>query len=250
VKGEFVPRRERDELSLALCNKEHPGQVWGFSSKYGLKLGFLNQLAMYKTRQHYKDDLLAQLCKKADQYIDEKLNQRLQASQDQGSVEPSALVALTSVASTTLETFPVDAIDSRTPCALHIPYNMKGKTIKFASGTAYPGCILHHSVVLEDYARVEVKSVIQQHLDFEVDIPAPDGTTLFGELEGSFIAWQRQDIELLRPLPLAAPCTSSRHDQFAEVELVQEGMPPWSMNISSSHRHMCRIFLLIINWLR
>jgi len=115
---------------------------------------------MYKTRQHYKNDLLAQLCKKADQYIDEKLNQRLQASQDQGSVEPLALVALSSVASTTLETFPVNAINSPTPCALHIPYHKKGKTIKVASGNVYPGRILHHSVLLEDYARVKVKSVI------------------------------------------------------------------------------------------
>jgi len=156
VKGEFVPRREQDELSLALGNKEHPDCGRGFSSKYGLKLGFPNQLAMYKTRQHYKDDLLAQLCKKADQYIDEKLNQWLQASQDQGSVEPSALVALCSVASTTHETSPVDVIDSPTLCALHIPYNWKGKTIKVVSGTAYPGCILHHSVLPEDYARVKV----------------------------------------------------------------------------------------------
>jgi hypothetical protein len=59
---------------LALGNKEHPGRVRGFSSKYGLKFGFPNQLAMYKIRQHCKDDLLAQLCKKVDQYIDEKLN--------------------------------------------------------------------------------------------------------------------------------------------------------------------------------
>jgi len=161
-------------------------------------------------------------------------------------MEPSALVALSSVASTTHETFPVDAIDSPTPCALHIPYNRKGKTIKVASGTAYLGHILHHSVLLKDYVRVEVKLVTQQHLDFEVDILDPDGTTLLGELVGSFIAWQRRDIELLRPPSLGAPCTSSRH----EVELVQEGMPPWSTNVSGGHRHMCSILLLIINWLR
>jgi hypothetical protein len=105
-------------------------------------------------------------------------------------VEPSTLVAHSSVASTTHETFHVDAVDSPTPCALHIPYNRKGKT-KVASGTAYLGRILHHSVLPEDYARVEVKSVIRQHLDFEVDIPDPHGTTLLGEHVGSFIAWQR-----------------------------------------------------------
>ena len=44
-----------------------------------------------------------------------------------------------SVASITLETFPVDTIDRPTPGALHILYNRKGKTVKVASGTAYPG---------------------------------------------------------------------------------------------------------------
>ena len=65
-----------------------------------------------------------------------------------------------SVASITLETFPVDTIDRPTLCALHIPYNMKGKTIQVASGTAHPGRTMHNNVLLDDYAWVEVLSFL------------------------------------------------------------------------------------------
>jgi len=40
MQGEFKPRREVDELSVTLGNKEHPGRVRGVSSKLGLKHGF------------------------------------------------------------------------------------------------------------------------------------------------------------------------------------------------------------------
>lgn len=64
-----------DELSVALGNKEHPGRVRGISSKFGLKHGFPQESGMYKTRQRYKDELFEHLCKKADEYIESKINQ-------------------------------------------------------------------------------------------------------------------------------------------------------------------------------
>ena len=102
----------------------------------------------------------------------------------------SAVLVPSSVASIMLETFPVDTIDRPTPCALHIPYNRKGKTVKVASETAYPGCTMHSNVLLDNYARVEVLSVSPNHLDYEVEIPSPDGETVLGNLVGYFIAWQ------------------------------------------------------------
>ena len=104
-------------------------------------------------------------------------------------MEPTVVVP-SSVASITLETFPVDTIDRPTPCALHIPYNRKEKTVKVASGTAYLGRTMHSNVLPDDYARVEVLSVSPNHLDYEVEIPAPDGETVFGNLVVYFIAWQ------------------------------------------------------------
>jgi hypothetical protein len=130
MQGEFKPRQEVDELSFALGNKEHPCHVRGVSSKLGLKHGFPQEACSYRTRQRYKDELFDTLCKKANAYINEKINQ-LKASQGFSTVElTSSTVPLpSSVASITLETFPMDTIDRPKPCALHIPYNKKGKTI-------------------------------------------------------------------------------------------------------------------------
>ena len=75
MQGEVKPRWEVDELSVTLGNKEHPGHVRGISSKQGLKHGFPQEASSYRTRQHYKDDLFYTLFKKANAYIDEKINQ-------------------------------------------------------------------------------------------------------------------------------------------------------------------------------
>ena len=148
-------------------------------------------MSSYRTRQRYKDDLFDTLCKKADTYIDEKINQ-LKASQGLSTVEPTlSLVPVpSSVASITLETFPMDTIDTPTPCALHIPYNRKGKTIQVASRTTFLGRTMHNNVLLDDYARVEVLSVSPNLLDYEVEIPTLDGAAVLGKLVGYFIACQ------------------------------------------------------------
>ena len=101
----------------------------------------------------------------------------------------SAVLVPTSVASIMLETFPMDTIDRPTLCALHIPYNRKGKTVKVASETAYLGRTMHINVLMDNYAKVEVLSVSPNHLDYEVDIPALDGEIVLGNLVGYFIAW-------------------------------------------------------------
>ena len=149
-------------------------------------------MSSYRTRQCYKDNLFDTLCKKADAYIDEKINQ-LKTSQGLSTVEPtsSPVPVPSSVASIMLETFPMDTIDRPTPCALHIPYNRKGKTVKVASRTAYPGHTMHSNVLSDDYARVEVLSVSLNHLDYEVEIHSPDGETVLGNLVGYFMAWQQ-----------------------------------------------------------
>jgi hypothetical protein len=75
------------------------------------------------------------------------------------------VVVPSSVTSITLDTFPVDTIDTPTPCALHTLYNRKGKTIQVASGTDYPGCTMNSDILPDKYVRVEVLSVSPNHLD-------------------------------------------------------------------------------------
>ena len=55
--------------------------------------------------------------------------------------------------------------------------------------------------------KVEVLLVSLNHLDYEVEIPTPDGDTVLGNLVGYFIAWQRRDIVLLTTLS-GAPSAS------------------------------------------
>ena len=53
---------------------------------------------------------------------------------------------------------------------------------------------MHGNIHPEDYARVEVLSVSPNHLECEVEIPAPDGQSDLGSLVCYYIAWQRRDI--------------------------------------------------------
>ena len=78
-------------------------------------------------------------------------------------MEPTSSQVLvpSSIASITLETFPVDTIDRATSCALHIPYNRKGKTIKVARGNAYPGCTMHSNALLDDYAGLKCSQFLR-----------------------------------------------------------------------------------------
>ena len=62
--------------------------------------------------------------------------------------------------------------------------------MQVASGTTYLGCTMHSNVLLDEYARVEVFLVSPNQLDYEVEIPAPDGETVLGNLVGYFIAWK------------------------------------------------------------
>ena len=63
---------------------------------------------------------------------------------------------------------------------------------------------MHINLLLNDYARVEVLSISPNHLDYEVEIPSPDGEKVLGNLVGYFIAWQRRDIVVLTT-PWGAP---------------------------------------------
>ena len=68
---------------------------------------------------------------------------------------------------------------------------------------------MHNNVIPDDYARVDVLSISMNHVDYEVEIPTPDGETVLGNLVGYFIAWQRRDIVVLTT-PSNGPSTSSQ----------------------------------------
>ena len=50
---------------------------------------------------------------------------------------------------------------------------------------------MHNNVLPDEYARVEVLSVSLNHLNYEVEIPSPNGEMVLGNLVGYFIAMMR-----------------------------------------------------------
>jgi hypothetical protein len=59
-RGEFQPRREHDELTVALGNPEHHGHVQGVSLRQSWKNveSWQSDAASYRTRQRYKEWLI------------------------------------------------------------------------------------------------------------------------------------------------------------------------------------------------
>lgn len=63
--GEFIAKRENDQLTAALGNPEHSGRVKGKSSRMSWKVGFPQEAQSYRKRDNYKakmrEDIAAQV---------------------------------------------------------------------------------------------------------------------------------------------------------------------------------------------
>jgi hypothetical protein len=77
--GMFIPRRERDILSVGLGNPEHPGRVRGISSKEGWKDGFGPQWKNeYKKRDRYKEQMATYFREEAKKDFQEMMGKLLE----------------------------------------------------------------------------------------------------------------------------------------------------------------------------
>ena len=246
--GEFKPQREKDVLTVALGNPEHPGRVRGISSKEGWKEGFGPEWeAMYRKRDRYKAEMSNYFKEEAKREVEEvmskilsnpppELMQRLataMSSQLSGQQPPQmqlvvapttteqAPVVPSSIASTGDKVrYPVDEIDSPVPCSLVIRYGFNNnRTREVATGLAIPGRQFHGSEIPEDYCRVEVLTVVQGYEDDMLDIPSPEGIEKLGQAIKNFILWPRRDV-LLSQVPEPSP---------REVPQTQESSHPTSL---------------------
>jgi hypothetical protein len=76
--GEFKPQREKDVLTVALGNLEHPGRVRGISSKEGWKEGFGPEWeGMYRKRDRYKEELSNFFKEEAKKEVEQVMNKML-----------------------------------------------------------------------------------------------------------------------------------------------------------------------------
>ncbi|KAK3127145.1 hypothetical protein QOZ80_7AG0568910 [Eleusine coracana subsp. coracana] len=65
-------------------------------------------------------------------------------------------------------------ITKDTPCELHVPFGYKGKTMKVASGTAFPGEMLHNRDIPPGYVCVTVSEIVPGYEDNEIEYPIPE----------------------------------------------------------------------------
>ena len=131
--AEFKPQREKDILTVVRGNPKHPGRVRGISSKEGWKKGLRPEWeAMYRKRDHYKEEMSNYFKEEAKREVEELMQRLTTAMSSQLSGQPpqmqlvvtpttteQAPVVPSSIASTGDKVhYPVDEIDSPVPCSL------------------------------------------------------------------------------------------------------------------------------------
>lgn len=200
--GEFIAKREHDQLTAALGNPEHSGRVRGLSSRTSWKEGFPEEAKGYKKRDRYKQKLEERIAKQVEQHFYSLVAQNRQAFPQlfQQSEEPTVQVP-SSVGSVDTAPYPVDNITGPTPCSLLVPIGRAGKRKEVGTGLAIPGREIQNTLIPEEYARVQVAKVHAEHTSLEIDIPTPDGIQLLGDAVNQFILWHRRDILLVGPSP-------------------------------------------------
>jgi hypothetical protein len=124
--GKFMSKRERDQFSAALKNKEHRGRTWAISSIASWKEEFVDETHMYNKRKtheivHNAEETFAQqfinFMRKNPQYVVQvpisEINLDLGAT-----VQTFALSSAGSAPNKDKDQYPMDDIKDATPCTL------------------------------------------------------------------------------------------------------------------------------------
>ncbi|KAJ1268441.1 hypothetical protein BS78_07G135500 [Paspalum vaginatum] len=210
----FVLDREKDFLIVAIGTKEHGGRCRGISSKLNWKEGFTEDRYKYKKHDHNKKEMretAEQVFKKRfftfvkntpslaipglASSLDLDSSPGLASSPDIGSTPCLVLPLIPSN-----DQRAVDSVTYLTPCELHIPLGIHGRTEEVARALAIPGSGLFHGTSIPpDYARVQVLSVEPKHEGERLDIPTPEGIHFLGQSVNQFILWHKKYIMNLAP---------------------------------------------------
>ncbi|KAJ1269819.1 hypothetical protein BS78_06G007200 [Paspalum vaginatum] len=214
ARGDFIPNRENDELSFILGNPEHPGRIRGFGNKTW-KDGFVADAESYKSRHRSKaiqearvqslENELAKTKASIPSEVARQLAAAIEAIWSQGLLPPAADVlspersGLTrahgsSCASTELpdEQYPVDEIQQRTRCELHV--QAMNLTTPIACGMVsppVPGQKLHGQEVPEGFTILSVDEVFERYKDLELTFPCRDGGSRLEQALHGFILWKK-----------------------------------------------------------
>lgn len=215
LQGKFFPNREKDELTRALGNKEHPGRTRGTKGSVPWKEGFPRDLGTYRSRGRKKEEERTWKAQVEDTLVglqEEVKTLRSQQSTGQSQRQPEEEPAFhdapssqrrSSVASTELAAeeqparrYPVDDITGREICELYIKY--ANIDIKVAAGSVLPpvpGQTCHTVPVPAGYAIVWVDRVEKSFQNLALDYPTGEVQLLI-DAERSTCLWKKDFIKL------------------------------------------------------
>ncbi|XP_071676621.1 uncharacterized protein [Lolium perenne] len=213
-KGEYIPDRENDELTLALGNPEHVGRV---RARPGLtmKEAFPESADTYRSRSRKKKkdaDIVTELLTRVEAL---EKNQR-PPDQPMFLQDPQADAApsqrRSSVGSTHLDgcggSYPVDYVTEKTDCELYMLF--RTASVKVAVGYVYPseeGATHHHMPIPPGCVRVGVDEVVPAFESVELDIPRGDDERTLADVKHGFALWPKKYVVLLQrpPTPHSSP---------------------------------------------
>ncbi|KAJ1295728.1 hypothetical protein BS78_01G245400 [Paspalum vaginatum] len=198
----FIPERERDALTLAIGTKEYGGHVRGISSKLNWKQGFVEDIHMYKKKDRYKQELR----EAAEKVFAKKLTEMFIGAMEEHA--PQIIERLVrnqtpigEIAQINPSTKLAFEITSPTPCSLHIPLGIHGRTEEVGTALAIPTKgTFHGRLIPTSYTTVQVLTVDPKHREEPIDFPTDEGINLLGQEIHEFILWNMSYIKAA-PLP-------------------------------------------------
>src|SRR6266566_4813910 len=216
--GTFIPDREKDELTEALGNAEHPGRTRGTPGSVPWKVGFPDA-GGYRSRERKRKAELSDMQKinARLQKLEELESQRAagQPSQRHEATPPSQ--RRSSMASTdpiqpdfTAHIYPVDTITEAQHCELMT--KCRNFTFKAAVGSVappQPNGTFHCLPIPHGYAVVMVDEVIEGFEELELDHSTGEGENQLVRALRSTCLWQKEYIKLPNWTPPPPPPPAS-----------------------------------------
>jgi len=207
-KGEYIPDRENDELTLALGNPEHVGRV---RARPGvtMKEAWPDSADTYRSRSRKKKkdaDIVTELLTRVEAL---ERNQRapdqpLFLQDPQADAAPSQ--RRSSAGSSHIDgcggSYPVDYVTEKTDCELHMLF--KTAPVKVAVGYVYPsedGAMHHHMPIPPGCVRVGVDEVVPGLEAVELDIPRGEDERTLADVKHGFALWPKKYVILLERPP-------------------------------------------------